>query len=169
MPAPELGADRFAKLSARLASFEDALLVILLSTIVLTAGGQIVMRNLFNSGLPWADSMVRVLVLWLSLVGAVIATRERQHIGIDVLVRFLPADLARWLQRVISLFAAAICSLIALASVFLVQLEREDGQLAFAQVPVWICELIIPIAFAAMAIRFLLQIVLPAPDNKPLS
>ncbi len=157
MPVPEALPGRYGWLAARLAAFENALLVILLSTMVVTAGGQIIMRNLFSFGLPWADSMIRVLVLWLALVGAVIATRERQHIGIDLLVRFLPPRLARWLQHLVNLFAALVCSLVAMASVLLVQMEREDGQLAFARVPVWVCELIIPIAFAAMAVHFLLH------------
>ena len=103
-------------------------------------------------------------MLWLTLVGAVIATRDNAHIGIDVLVRFIPAAARHWLQRSVNLFAAAVCGVIAWYSAFLVALERSDGLVAFAQVPVWVCQLIMPMAFAAMALHFVLQVFYPAPD-----
>ena len=151
-------------ISLQLAAVENALLAILLSAILLIATGQILLRNLFSAGLPWADSLIRVLVLWLALVGAVIATRDNAHIGIDVLVRYIPGAARHWLQRFVNLFGAAVCAVIAWYSALLVWLEREDGLLAFAQVPVWLCQLVMPMAFAAMALHFVLQVFSPSPD-----
>ena len=56
--------------------FEDSLMVILLSATILLAASQIVLRNLFDSGLIWADPTLRIMVLWLSLLGAIAATRR---------------------------------------------------------------------------------------------
>ena len=58
---------------------------------VVLAALQIVLRYGFDSGIAWADPLLRVLVLWLGLLGALAATRDRRHITIDVLSRMLPA------------------------------------------------------------------------------
>ncbi len=72
----------------RLHRAEDALLVLLLSTMIVLASTQILLRNLFDSGFVWIDPLLRVLVLWLGLIGATVATRNNRHIRIDLLTRF---------------------------------------------------------------------------------
>ena len=64
---------------------ENAALVILLSCIMLLAVGQIVMRELFDTGLVWADEALKLMVLWLAMVGSVAAARDNRHIRIDAL------------------------------------------------------------------------------------
>ncbi len=68
---------------------EDSLLVILLTTLILLASTQIFLRNLFDTGLVWIDPLLRVMVLWLGLLGAAVAAREHKHIQIDILTRLL--------------------------------------------------------------------------------
>ena len=55
---------------------EDALLVILLTAMIVLACTQILLRNFFDSGIVWIDPLLRVMVLWLGLVGATVATRH---------------------------------------------------------------------------------------------
>jgi hypothetical protein len=38
-----------------------------------------------------------------------------------------------------------------------VVVEFYDGGLAFGQVPVWVCEAIMPVAFGVMALRYLMM------------
>ena len=54
---------------------EDWFLVVMLGVMVLLAVVQIFYRNVFGIGLLWADPMLRIMVLWVALAGAVIATR----------------------------------------------------------------------------------------------
>jgi len=131
-------------------------MALLLLSMILLATGQIVMRNLWDTGLPWSDPLLRVMVLWLGLLGAMAATRHREHISIDVLSRFLPSRWQRISRLVTDLFSATICAIIAYHATEFVLMEREDGMIAFANVPAWVCESIIPIGFAVMALRFLL-------------
>ena len=44
---------------------------------------QIFLRNFFDSGFLWAESFLRILVLWVAMLGAMVATREKNHISID--------------------------------------------------------------------------------------
>jgi TRAP-type C4-dicarboxylate transport system permease small subunit len=68
---------------------EDWLLILMLSAMVILAVAQILFRNVFDSGIVWADPLLRTLVLWVALSGAVIATRTNNHIRIDILSRYL--------------------------------------------------------------------------------
>ena len=65
--------------------FEDAMLVMVLLTMILLAVTQIFMRNVFDSSLLWADPVIRIAVLWIGLMGAMIGTRKGEHIAIDIL------------------------------------------------------------------------------------
>ena len=130
--------------------------MLLLSAMILLATTQIALRNLLETGISWADPTLRILVLWLSLLGAMAATRDNNHIQIDLLSRFLPARARHWVQRLTDLFAAIVCALLSWHSGRFVLMEWEDGTLLFASVPAWACELILPIGFGIMALRFLL-------------
>lgn len=119
---------------------------------------QIVMRNLFDSGFLWAESFLRILVLWVAMLGAMVATRERNHISIDILSRFLQGNSLVALRVATNVFSAAICFVAVFYSLELVQFEFEDETEAFAGVPVWLCQSIIPFAFGVMGVRFLLSL-----------
>ena len=54
---------------------EDFVLALLLSAMILLASAQIFLRNLFDSSLSWGDPMLRILVLWVGLLGALAASR----------------------------------------------------------------------------------------------
>lgn len=134
---------------------EDGVLVLALATMLGMAIYQIILRNFFDSGLVWAESFVRVLVLWIAMLGAMVATREDRHINIDAISRFLPVTVARLAAVVTRLFAAVVCGLVAFYSLELVMFEFEDQTIAFAMVPNWVTQSVIPFGFAVMSLRFL--------------
>ena len=72
---------------------ENSALVVSLATMLILAISQIVLRNFFDTGIFWADSFMRLLVLWVALLGAMVATREQNHINIDAVSRYLPLGL----------------------------------------------------------------------------
>ena len=141
---------------------ENATLITLLAAMVGLAASQIVLRNLFGMGITWADPLLRILVLWVGLAGAIVATREDRHISINVLARFLPAGIQAAAHSLTDLFAAAVSGLIAYPSARFVLSEFAAQTIAFAAVPAWICQLILPIAFTAIAVRFLVLAASPA-------
>jgi len=117
---------------------------------------QIFLRNLLETGIVWSDVLVRILVLWVGLVGAMVASRQGNHINIDILDRFLPERAKVVVSFVVEVFTAFICTIVAYYSLQFVQMEFADGGMAFAKVPVWLCEAIIPFAFGVIAIRYVL-------------
>ena len=63
---------------------ENAVLFLLLSGLILLSSYQILLRNIFSMGLPWADGVIRLMVLWLGLAGGIAASRDRKQIAIDI-------------------------------------------------------------------------------------
>ncbi len=133
---------------------EDGLLATLLGALVGLAALQILLRTLFDTGLPWVDPTLRVLVLWLGLLGAVAASRDGRHISVDAISRILPPRAHAGVAAGTCLFAAVVCAVVAWHSFRFVRSEFEFVTVAFAGVPSWVLESVIPVAFAAMALRY---------------
>ena len=123
------------KMLATIHLVEDAALIFSLAAMLVMAILQILLRNVLDSGFLWAESFLRILVLWVAMLGAMVATRERNHISIDILSRFLSGGYLVGLRIVTNLFAAAICFVTVFYALELVQYEFEDETEAFAGVP----------------------------------
>ena len=63
---------------------EDALLLVILISMILLAGTQIVLRNFLDTSIFWGDEMLRLMVLWLTIAGGLAASRMDKHISIAV-------------------------------------------------------------------------------------
>lgn len=159
----------FQRNLARLHRFEDWVLTLLVVFMVLLAGAQIVLRNAFDSGFPWAEPVLRALVLWSAMLGAVIATREDQHIGLDFIARFASGAALRVARFVALAFAAALCGAMAWYSWALVELDREGHTEGVLGIPAWMLELILPLGFGLMALRFLIRSLLPPKPHDTLA
>jgi TRAP-type C4-dicarboxylate transport system permease small subunit len=134
--------------------FEDGFLIGLLALMIGIAVLQIILRNFFGLGIPWGDQLTRILVLWVGLFGAMVAARQKNHISIDLLTRYLPPTFRKWSTCVISLFTSIICAVVAYYGFSFVRYEFEGGNIAFAFLPSWISASIIPIAFSSIALRY---------------
>ena len=135
---------------------EDSILVGLLLLMIFMAVLQILLRDVFATGIVWSDVLVRILVLWVGLVGAMVASRQGRHINIDIMDRYL-SERAKIVARfVVEFFTALICLIAAYYGLRFVQMEFSMGGRAFAKVPSWLCESIIPFAFMVMAVRYIL-------------
>ena len=141
----------------RLHRLEDTLLALLLVSMIALAGTQIILRNLFDSGLVWIDPLLRVMVLWLGLLGATVATRYDKHIQIDLLSRQFKRNTHRLLLVFVGQVSAWTCLIIAWFGLDWIRLDYEDGVVGVIGLPAWAIELSIPLAFALIGLRYGLQ------------
>lgn len=156
-----------ARWLARLHRLEDALLAAMLLALLLLAGLQIGLRLLFDSGLIWAEAVSRLGVLWLALLGALGATRQRQHIMIDAVPRLLGLRARRVLWSITQCVAAVVAGLLAWYGAGMVMLEREAPIPFLGGIPSWVPMLVFPLGFGLMSLRFLIAARLgpPAPGE----
>ena len=136
---------------------EEAALVLLMGTLIGTAFAQIILRNLLSITFVWTDPLVRHLVLWSGLVGAMIATRQDKHIRIDALLRLLSPPWRDWVQVFTSFFSALVCLFLTWISLRFIGDEMAEGTRAFLDLYTWQLQLIFPLSFGIMALRFLFQ------------
>ncbi|MCK4586296.1 MAG: TRAP transporter small permease subunit, partial [Gammaproteobacteria bacterium] len=68
---------------------EDSIVVLLFAAIASISFLQIILRNFFDTGFSWATPMLGILLLWLTLSGAIVAVRKDRHISINILARQL--------------------------------------------------------------------------------
>jgi len=130
------------------------LLAALLLLMVFLSGLQILLRNLFDTGLLWIDPMLRHLVLLLALTGAVVATGVKRHVQINALGRLLRGKARRAAGTLVAAASAAICLALAHAALGLLREELEFSEIVFLDVPSWVVVGTFPVAFLVLAYRF---------------
>ena len=74
----------------------EFLVVACLVAMVIMVFGNVVLRYGFNSGISISDEMSRYCFIWLTYIGAMVAMREKGHLGVDTLVRRLPLVGKKW-------------------------------------------------------------------------
>jgi TRAP-type C4-dicarboxylate transport system permease small subunit len=142
------------KLDENIARVEKILVVVFLSTLMLTAFLQIILRNFFATGISWGDVLIRYLVLWVAFIGAALATREGRHINMEVFSRWASDRGRVYLNRISHLCSAGICGVLTYAAIKFIQFEVQMGSTTILGLPIWVPELIIPLTFGLMTFRF---------------
>ena len=156
------------RIDKAIARFEGWLLILFLSLMVFLTFIQVMLRSLFiyahlewannlMGGLDWAEPFVRLLVLWVTFLGASLVTGENKHIKIDLLTQIIPASWLPLLDVLLSMAGALVAALMLKASLFYVGSEMSFGGNLFLNVPNWIGELILPAGFLLICSRFLVR------------
>lgn len=149
----------FHRVDEILGRAENTVVVILLSSMILIAFTQIILRNLFSTGISWGDALVRCLVLWTGFIGAAIATREGKHICIDAASVLLSSRGRGVIARIVNAVSFATCLFLAIAAVKFIDYEIQLKNVIFLGIPAWISEIILPVTFGIMAFRYLLHFI----------
>ena len=68
----------------------EFLIALMLTLMVILVFGNVVLRYGFNSGIAVSEEVSRWLFIWITFLGAVVALRERAHLGVDMVVSRLP-------------------------------------------------------------------------------
>jgi C4-dicarboxylate transporter, DctQ subunit len=135
---------------------EDLFLALMLCVMIITAAAQILLRNLFEWNFSWGDPLTRLLVLWVGLMGALVATRQNRHIAIDLVTHLMPARWQAGVQAVTSLFAAVVCGVVAWHATLFILDERGYGSAGLLGLPDWMLHSVIPLGFGLIALRYAL-------------
>jgi tripartite ATP-independent transporter DctM subunit len=153
LPTETSAAPPAGPFARRLHRVEDAVTVIALAAMVLIPLVEIALRRATGFGIPGSIPFVQHLTLWVGLLGGAIAAREDRLLALAT-GTFLPEGRPRTIARVVAHVVASFVAAILAAGAFeLVKVEREAGSVIAASVPVWVGQLILPIAFAVIAVR----------------
>jgi TRAP-type C4-dicarboxylate transport system permease small subunit len=139
---------------------ENTALIVLLGTMIGVAVFQIVNRQILGGmfTLAWADELVRLIVLWLAMVGSIAACRDNKHIRIDLITHILTGSVITWIKILVDLFAAGVCAMIGWQAWRLIKEEMSWGDTVLGNVPLWLMHAIVPLAFVLVSYQFLVRV-----------
>lgn len=157
-------------IDAALARVEGWLVTLFLWCMVVLTFVQVCLRGLYTHGrlhwanvwmgyLDWSEPLVRLLVLWLTFLGASLLTRDGRHIKIDLFSALLSP---RWMpvrEVALSIAGIIICALMFWVCVGYLKIEVEFGKSMFLRIPGWIGQLILPAGFLTILFRLVLALI----------
>jgi len=90
-----------------------------------------------------------------------VGARRNNHIKIDLATQWLPDWLAHWFQRLVALMSALALTVLSWHTWRLVEDERAWGTSSLIGIETWQLQLIMPVAFAVMALRYAGMVIRP--------
>jgi TRAP-type C4-dicarboxylate transport system permease small subunit len=156
---------------------EEKLLSLLLAAMIILACLQIFLRTVYSGGLLWIDPLLRYLVLWSGLLGAVTATAQGKHIALDIFSSRIPPALAPWFSLLTQLFSSLAAAGLAWAGWLFLAGEIKAGGEGPLALPLWFWNSIFPLAFSLIACKSCLLFVMQikaigtksqVPGNEPI-
>ena len=69
----------------------EVVMVLCLVVMLVMVFGNVILRLFFNTGIDLSDEIPRFAFVWMTFLGAIVAMRRRAHLGVDIVVRMLPA------------------------------------------------------------------------------
>lgn len=139
---------------------EQGFVIVALTVMVSLSFVQVIMRDFFSMGFGWADELLRHLVLWTGFIAGSMVTKQGRHIAIDVMSRTLPQNLRKSSEMVLTFLAILFSGFLFKVAVHFVMVEKEFGQMCEPlHTPLWVMELVFPITFCLLTIRFTIKLV----------
>ncbi len=145
------------RIAAHVRWAENGLAVAAILLMAVLPVNEIILRKFFKTGIPGSTSYVQHLTLWVGFLGAMLASREKRHLTIAAASERLPPRAKRIVGWVTAAVSAGVSASLAHAALEFVKSEMEAPTKLAGWLPVWVAQLILPIAFAIMALRFVLQ------------
>ena len=131
---------------------ENLFLALCLAAMVLLPLTEMVLRTT-TIVLPGSSAVQCHLTLFICMIGGAIAAREGRLLALSTVTAFLKPRLKEAARFFSGAVAAAITGILAIASYKFILQQKEAGDILAYGVPTWIPQAILPLGFAAIAIR----------------
>jgi TRAP-type C4-dicarboxylate transport system permease small subunit len=154
-PVP-LPATAPARLAQRIQSFLDAVIGLILAVITVSLIWQVFARYALNSAPGWSEEVVRMAVVWLTMLGAAACLRGGSHIAVTVLVNALPEPLRAGLLWFRDFAILAAAGVLAWAGMRFALLNATQDSPAL-EIPMLYAYLSLPIGAALIALQLALS------------
>ena len=113
--------------------------------------------NILMGHVDWTETLVRLLVLWITFLGASLLAGDNKHIKIDLMSNVLPNRWIPFLEVILSIALVCITALMTHASISYLKMEMDFGGNIFLHIPNWIGQLILPMGFFLLFFRFFIR------------
>jgi TRAP-type C4-dicarboxylate transport system permease small subunit len=144
------------------AVFENVLIGLLLSAIVLVILTQVFFRYVLSQPLSWSTEVATGLMLYVAFIGFAIGVRDNAHVALNLFERRL-SDRGLRVVRIVELaFLAGV--LLALGVGTVQYISEQSDVTTPAGLPLWTILVAIPIGSALGVLHAIVEIISPTPD-----
>ncbi len=116
---------------------------------------ELILRSFFNTGITGSAEFVQHLTLWVGFLGAAMASRENRHLSLSSGITIVPEKYTPMTKAFSGIISTAVATALTWASYQFVVFELESDALVGSLFPVWMIELILPLSFALITLRFI--------------
>ncbi len=128
--------------------WEDAIVLVVFWGLAVVVFLQFFTRYILNDSLAWTEEIARFLLIAVTFIGAIMATRKGSHIAVEFLFRWMNRPVRRVVQAIIDLVSVAFFAALTL---FSVQLAGRTGQMMVSiDVPKSLVYWAVAVCFAMM-------------------
>lgn len=142
------------KLDAAVSKIEELIATIGLGAMSIITIVAVFFRYVLHSPITWSEEAARYLMIWSTLLGISIATKQKAHLGIDIFVSMAPKKI----QRILEIFSWSMLIVMYLFLVwtsilFILTAIKTGNVTPMLRIPFYIIYLALPIGFGLSAIR----------------
>ena len=148
---------------------EELIAVIGLSAMTVITLVAVFFRYVLQSPIIWSEEAARYLMVWSTMLGISIATRQKAHLGIDIFVSMAPKKLQRALEIFSTLMMIVMFVFLTIISIVFIQSAIRTGNVSpMLRIPFYIIYLALPLGFGLSAVRSVQDLVdvIKGVDNK---
>lgn len=131
----------------------DAVLVALLCVMVGLIMFQILGRYVFNYSISWSEEAANFALVWMTLLGAGLAMRNRTHVGIDIVVRRMPRPVQQMAKTASFLLGVWFLVVVIVGSTGMIALGTIVKSTAL-QIPMAVPYLALPVGMGYFLLEF---------------
>lgn len=84
--------------SAALRRCTEIVIMVLMAILVGIVVAGVFFRYVLGSSISWSEELGRYLMIWLGFLGASLALQQGLHVGVELLVQWVPPRVATWLR-----------------------------------------------------------------------
>jgi TRAP-type C4-dicarboxylate transport system permease small subunit len=130
--------------------WDDALVLILFWGLAFIVFLQFFTRYVLNDSIAWTEEIARFLLIGVTFIGSIMATRKQSHIAVEFVYRWIPRPGRRLAQTAIDVLTTAFFIMLA---IFSAQIAGRTGQMMVSlDIPKSLIYWIVAATFVCMAL-----------------
>lgn len=146
-------------LNTGIIKLEKVLVCTCVLVMISIAFGQVILRNTLSMGFLWVEHLTRILILWVTFLGASLASNEGKHISMDLITRYATGNKRKIFETLSSVIVIVCCYLLFMTSLDYIEIQRINHvSQIWPGTPDWIYLLVMPYFFIITLFRNLLHI-----------
>jgi TRAP-type C4-dicarboxylate transport system permease small subunit len=144
--------DKFFLLLTKIEKLAASLLILCLTVFVVMDVGA---REIFKTGIPWAQKGAVYMMIWAGFLGAILVTQKIEHLRPEVADKLWKGQWRGFYLRTHNFFIFIFTLSMAYYSCLYVMESKEFADRnVIIDMPMWFLQAIIPYTFISMSLRY---------------